>query len=75
MNWSQPICERDWIAKHTVVQDDERVAIKRPVRLTDPVVELCAFCGELTIFGVYIRVNPLDVPYPKSDADRSRSET
>ena len=64
MSWTQPICERDWIAQHASWADGEVVSIDRPHRLVDPEIERCAYCGEPTIFGVYVRDDPARVKYP-----------
>jgi hypothetical protein len=63
-SWNQPICERDWIAQHSSVGEVGMLSIDRPVRLKDAMVEQCAFCGHVTIFGVYVRVDPDTVPFP-----------
>ena len=47
MSWiNAPICERCWI---------ERNSEWEPVRLTEPEIEMCNFCGSPTIFGAYVR--------------------
>ncbi len=35
-----------------------------PVRIIDPDVEVCCFCGTVTRSGIYIRVDPSTVEYP-----------
>lgn len=54
-NWNQPICERDWV---------ERNGERRPVRVIDPDEERCAYCGEATKSGIYVRDDPQSVPFP-----------
>ena len=69
-NWNQPICERCWIEAEAVwVTDlpdgrDRLESIRFPVRLTNPTIEQCAWCGQPTIIGAYKRADPRAVPYP-----------
>lgn len=63
-NWNQPQCERCWIGRHTGPD-----GIRAPVRTTNTQVETCAYCGLITIMGVYVRDNPAAVPYPAPDDD------
>lgn len=70
-NWNQPICERDWIAQNAVwdpasgSRDSERlVSVNMPVRLREPELERCSWCGRPTIFGVYVRADPASVLFP-----------
>lgn len=68
LSWDQPCCERCWIYRIGRTDDGE---IRRPVRVAgrDPVVEQCAFCGMLTIMGIYVRHDPREVPYPSTAND------
>ena len=52
MEWTHSICDECWHRR-----DPERV----PVRLTEPIVELCCFCGELTVSGIYVRHDPQEL--------------
>jgi len=64
MPWiNAPICEACWIAQHAQYIDGA-LQIRRPVRLTDPDLEVCHRCEALTIFGAYVRVN-----LPAADTD------
>lgn len=49
-----PCCEACWISKRAVVKDGEML-VPVPVRITQPDVEVCHYCGAPTIFGCYIR--------------------
>lgn len=67
MSWNQPICERDWVKQNARYnEDDVLTEIRMPYRLTSEHTEIerCAWCGEPTIFGVYVRADPDTVPYP-----------
>lgn len=64
MTWNQPMCERDWIDQHTTVGAVGEVSIDRPTRIKEPMAEQCAWCGHITIFGVYVRADPDSVPFP-----------
>jgi len=61
-SWTSPICERCWID-----QNSSADGIRRPTRMVDPEVERCAFCGNLTIMGIFVRVNPATVPFPPEE--------
>lgn len=68
LSWTQAICERDWIAKNANWRGDVLISIDRPHLLVEPEVERCAYCGEPTIFGAYVRDDPANVRYPKEKA-------
>ena len=66
LSWTQPICERDWLARRSVVQSDGSVHVDRPTQLRREFIEVerCSFCGGPTIFGVFVREDPAKVPFP-----------
>ena len=66
LSWNQPMCERDWIAQRGVWEGDRLVSLEKPVGLTREYIEVeqCAWCGEPTIFGVFVRANPANVRFP-----------
>jgi hypothetical protein len=72
-NWTQPQCEACWIKANTtevVVDGLDAISIRQPVRLNhteNPSIHQCAFCGELTIMGIFVRVDPTTVPFPQSE--------
>ena len=75
MSWSQPICERCWIEaegeydltlRSDGVTAQTIVRLRMPVRVTDPQIETCAWCGAYTILGAYKRADPAMVPFPSS---------
>jgi hypothetical protein len=74
-SWTQPICERDWIAREgtwdTSDRGDPTLSVRIPLRLAAGVtsVERCSWCGEPTIFGTFVRANPQSVPYPAVKED------
>ena len=76
LSWNQPCCEQCWfeirgewgIARCGGRDTEYLVSITMPVRLIEPVLERCAYCGAPTIFGVYRRQDPSTVPYPKQEA-------
>ena len=55
MNWTQPIC-------HGCFQ--QRYGFE-PTRLKAPEKETCCVCGAETKDGIYVRLNPNIVKYPK----------
>lgn len=62
MNWTQPQCQPCW---------DERNPDREPVKIRDELAtpEICAWCGETTRAGIYVRVDPRTVPFPSEDDD------
>lgn len=78
MNWNQPVCEQCWITEHAIYALDTRgvVGVKLPtvVRGNDVEVEQCCRCGSPTIMGVYVRIDPRTVPYPKEDTPEDESQ-
>jgi hypothetical protein len=59
-NWTQPQCAACWIERHPD---------RQPVRVVEAKAERCAFCGRITRAGIYVRVNPASVPYPREGKD------
>lgn len=60
-------CEACGVEANAVFDDDNRlVELRIPVRLVEPVVEQCAWCGCATIFGVYVRTARAELAYPPS---------
>ena len=64
---NQPICEADWIERNAVWEGDKLISIRMAVRLAEPDVERCAWCGAPTIFGAYVRAEAASLPYPRSE--------
>ena len=60
--FNQPICERCWIGRNTSAE-----GIRRPVTIVDAQAEQCAYCGLLTIVGIFVREHPDKVPYPRQE--------
>jgi hypothetical protein len=60
-DWTSPICEDRWW------QDYGMGGRRDPSRLTAEAreVERCVFCGRETTSGIYVRVDPATVPFPK----------
>lgn len=72
LDWNNPICESCWIEKNSEWEnipdkvDVQRLSsIRMPVRLTNPEIEICGWCGNPTIFGAYLRADPAEVPFPR----------
>jgi hypothetical protein len=57
-NWNHAQCEACWITAETTFDDDGNALIRRPHRLVGPNVEVCCYCGGLTIVGIYRREDP-----------------
>lgn len=66
--WTCAICERCWLDRNSgeVELDGERtLQVRIPVRvLGDITVEHCGVCGQRTIFGAYIRLDPAEQAAP-----------
>lgn len=76
LSWNVPCCENcwfeirgEWTMDRLGGRSVERlVSVIMPVRVPEPVLEQCGYCGGPTIFGVYRRQDPSTVPYPKAEA-------
>jgi hypothetical protein len=72
LSWTQPTCEKCWIADHMVLPLDANgypVAIEAPVMVRNADLEHCSYCGGLTFIGVYTRADPTTVLYPREKDD------
>jgi hypothetical protein len=59
VNWNQPCCEACFA---------QRNPDRKPYRLLqENGPERCAWCGNATASGIYVRHDPADVPYPAAD--------
>lgn len=69
MTWTQPICEMCWVQRcideGKAYWEDGDLYVKQAVRLREPHDEVCAWCGEHTLYGAYVRADPKSVPYPR----------
>lgn len=62
-----PVCERCWIITRGVWEPcgklptgeplERLTIVPLPVRIDEPSLEECHRCGQLTIFGVYVRAS------------------
>lgn len=59
MSWTQPICKNCYTKDNP---DREPLALQYPER------ENCCKCGELAVDGIYIRIDPESIPYPKVES-------
>lgn len=55
-SWTQPVCGECW---------RERNPQRLPHRVRGGDLYLCCYCGGPTTRGIFVRVNPLTVPYPQ----------
>jgi hypothetical protein len=69
VSWSQPICDLCWMDRYPPTLGGLQ---REPVRITgeERDREQCADCGMPTTSGIYIRVNPMEVRYPKRILDK-----
>jgi hypothetical protein len=54
-SWTQPVCDDCWDAEHPAKRSPRH-------RMGDR--EVCCRCGEATVSGIYIRVDPATVEHP-----------
>ena len=59
MSWTQPICAACWT---------ERNPDREPVRIKHATDETCCHCGAWTRDGIFVRVDPTTVRFPRRDA-------
>ena len=57
MSWTQPVCVTCWFKRESF----------EPVRSQFPESEKCCMCGEETFSGIYIRINPATVRFPREE--------
>lgn len=60
--WNQAICDTDWEKLNP-----GRTAYRLVAEFRKD--EICAWCGETTRSGIYVRVDPTTVPYPQEHDD------
>ena len=59
--WTHSCCEACWFRREgTFDEQDRLLELRRPVRVAEPELEVCCFCGQATIFGVYVRAAPME---------------
>lgn len=71
LSWSQPQCEACWIHLNATEGPQGIEGVRRPTVLLmeHTQLEMCAWCGHPTIMGIYVRVDPSTVPYPRTEED------
>lgn len=57
MTWTQPVCRACWN-----VREKGRIPVRVNNSGND---EFCCLCGRTTSEGIYMRLNPATVPFPK----------
>ena len=63
MSWTQAICEADWNKKNP----DDRIPFRLREEFIEP--EVCSYCGEPTVSGMYVRDDPKTVPFPRREPE------
>ena len=61
-SWTQPICRACWNERNP----DRQGTNAATLLLSVP--ELCCYCGEHATTGIYVRVDPMSVPFPQAEA-------
>lgn len=77
LSWNQPCCERCWIERHgewefspgAIGPWSALVAVRQPTVVRNPGLNRCAFCGAMTIMGIFVRFNPVEVRFPAKEDD------
>lgn len=59
-DWNQVICNRCWVVRCATLNQLGRT----PTRVELPAMMDCAFCGERTASGIFVRHDPRQTPYP-----------
>lgn len=69
-NWTHPKCEACWIADSATVDGSGYIeSIRAPTRVVDPDLELCCFCGNPTLVGIYVRADRAELPLCPGHSD------
>jgi len=70
VTWTQAVCENGW----RDYSQREFGYVRTPSRVQVPFEEeeqreeeRCCFCGNVTDSGIFIRIDPKTVPYPRSE--------
>lgn len=75
LSWTQPQCERCWIdgnGEWDLNADGYGVwqvliAVRQPTIARNSGIQRCAFCGAMTIMGIFVRANPEQVRFPAKE--------
>jgi len=57
VSWTQAICNNCWSEWYEY----------EPFRTREPEVEICCYCGQETLSGIYVRIDPKTVPFPRKE--------
>lgn len=74
-SFTQPLCTADWLEREGEWDDNRLVDFRVPVVVRDPDAEWqdqlnrCCICGRPTTSGIFTRIDPTTVPYPRDDDD------
>lgn len=60
LSWTQPLCDECWA---------ERQPGRVAHRLVEPENEVCCWCGLATASGIYFRVDPATVYFPRVEVE------
>jgi len=60
MTWTQPLCVPCWS-----IRNPERIVDQAKFQQGD--TERCCDCGEQTWSGIYTRIDPNTVPFPREE--------
>lgn len=75
-DWTQPICAARWNQDYAT--SDRPGSLMSTRGTVDPELdsfgtgwpERCCFCNKPTLCGIYVRIDPATVPYPKRDQEQ-----
>jgi hypothetical protein len=64
MSWTQPICAARWNQDYGSQGKGRIIDVDLDENGSgDP--EQCCYCGKTTVCGIFVRIDPSTVPYPR----------
>ena len=65
MNWTQPICAARWNQDYGSTRDPQRLVDIATDETGGGDLERCCYCNKPTCSGLYVRLDPETVPWPR----------
>lgn len=64
MTWTQPICAARWNQDYSEGRRTVNVELDE---IGSGDLEHCCYCNKPTLSGLYVRLDPATVPYPRKE--------